>query len=202
MKNLANAYLLSAADGTHVDVRTDRGPWVFLIAHSADCAGCRDYADRLVGARSNFSEWGARLAVVLHSPLAAAQALHGQLDATVEVFADPEQSLPADAGSVLVTDEWGDIFHHAAGGAVRRHREQRRLARRLAVDAGDADELVDDVEARVVREGVGHHAGGEVVGQRDVLRAALGQRERDAEGHVQPRLVRIYISQSCVWRRR
>ncbi len=118
MKNLANAYLLSAADGTHVDVRTGRGPWVFLIAHSADCAGCRDYADRLVGARSNFSEWGARLAVVLHSPLAAAQALHGQLDATVEVFADPEQSLPADAGSVLVTDEWGDIFHHAAGGAA------------------------------------------------------------------------------------
>lgn len=118
MKNLANAYLRSAADGAHVDVRSGRGPWIFLIAHGADCEGCRNYADELVGARAQFGEWGARLAVVLHAPLEQARALHQQLEATVEIFADPEQSLAAEAGSVLVTDEWGDVFHSTHAGAA------------------------------------------------------------------------------------
>ena len=82
MKNLAKAYLLSAADNAHVDVRSGRGPWIFLIAHGADCEGCRNYADELVGARAQFGEWGARLAVVLHAPLEQARALHVQLEAT------------------------------------------------------------------------------------------------------------------------
>ena len=117
MKNLASAYLLSAADGTHVDLRSGRGPWVLLVAHDAACEHCRDYADQLVGARAQLSEWGARLAVVLHAPLEQARTLYQQLDATVEVFSDPEQSLDAVAGSVLVTDEWGDVFHAAEAGA-------------------------------------------------------------------------------------
>ena len=116
MKNLASAYLLSAADGAPVDLRSGRGPWILLVAHDAACERCSDYADQLVSARAQLTEWGARLAVVLHAPLERARTLSEQLDATVEVFADPEQSLDAAPGSVLVTDEWGDVFHAAAAG--------------------------------------------------------------------------------------
>jgi hypothetical protein len=116
MKNVAGAYLLSAADGRHVDIRGGRGPWILLVAHGPHCEQCRDYADALVAARTPLQEWGARLAIVLHDPLADARNLREQLDATIEVFSDPEQSLAAPAGSLLVTDEWGDVFHSTDAG--------------------------------------------------------------------------------------
>lgn len=113
MKNLAHAFLLSAADGTPVDIRSGRGPWIFLVAHGADCQRCRDYADELVGARAAIREWGARLAVVLRGPPPAARALHTALEATIEVFADPDGSLDVPPGTLVVTDEWGDVYHSA-----------------------------------------------------------------------------------------
>ena len=129
MKNLARAYLLSAADGTHVDIRSGRGPWVLLVAHGPDCEGCRDYADVLVAARAQLSEWGARLAVVVPAPLRETRALHERLDATVEVFADPEHSLAAAPASVLVTDEWGDVFHSATAGDEHAFPDPEQIAK-------------------------------------------------------------------------
>ncbi|HEX2166697.1 MAG TPA: hypothetical protein VHG09_05605 [Longimicrobiales bacterium] len=111
--------LTDAATGTRVNLRTGRGPRAIVVVHSADCAECRAYLERLAGASDSFREWDGRVNVVVNEDAVSASALRSGALAFLQVLADPDAALGAEPAAVLLADEWGEV--HFAVQAVMDH---------------------------------------------------------------------------------
>ena len=100
--------------GTPVDLRSGRGPRVLITLHSAGCEGCRTYVADLAGDADRIADWGGRIVVAIPgdgADAAGLTALYG-----VQLLADPERRVASGEAAVFVSDEWGEVYHHAAAG--------------------------------------------------------------------------------------
>ncbi len=87
-----------------------RGPQVIVTMHPTNCAICRGYVHEVATGLSRYDQWGGRLVVVVAGPIEAARPIAAELDGTARVLADPEGKLTAWGSSVVVADEWGEVF--------------------------------------------------------------------------------------------
>ena len=110
---LPRVRLTTSADESEAPLVAGRGPVIVAVAHSAQCAGCRRYVQDLAEASPAFAEWGGRLAVVVPGPGAAARAFAEDLPHSTRVLADPHARLSAWGPSLMVVDEWGEVFFAA-----------------------------------------------------------------------------------------
>ncbi len=110
---LPHVQLTAVADESPAPLVAGRGPMLLLVAHSPGCDECLRYAQELAEACGRFTEWGGRLLVVVRGPVAAAQALAAELPRSMRVLADPHARLPAWGSSLIVADEWGEVFFAA-----------------------------------------------------------------------------------------
>ncbi len=114
---LPNIDLPSVLNGTPVPLRGSGGKTTVLVTvHSAHCAGCREYLDRLAAAAGEFEIWDGRLAVLVPGAPAGAARFEAPFGT---VLADEHGRLadPASA-SVLVADRYGQIFHAVRAGTT------------------------------------------------------------------------------------
>lgn len=104
--------LFSARDGQQVVVEPGRAGVVLIVVHSDKCKECREYVSDVWNQRADIFEWGERLIVVMREP-STEETDFGIPD--IEVLVDANQKLPISGTGVMVTDEWGDVFHATAG---------------------------------------------------------------------------------------
>ena len=112
---LPSASLRAAPDGRETDLRAGSGARVVVIVHSADCARCRNFVQSLASISDEIADWGGRILVLVPGDLGAA-ARFAESAADVEVLADSEGILDIEGGTVIVADEWGEIYFAAEAG--------------------------------------------------------------------------------------
>ena len=123
-ERLPDLRLPSASGGAPVPLVATGGrlvPVIFAV-HSADCAGCRAYAQALAAARAELGEWDARVVIVLPTEVDQAAWFADGNDLPFLVVADGERRLWTRMGmegaAVIVSDPWGEVrMRHAAGAA-------------------------------------------------------------------------------------
>lgn len=111
-RNLPDVVLPSAPTGTAVRLRAGRGPRILLIAHSSACRACRDYLARLAGSDA-IREWDGRVSAVVHEGTSGAAAFRNAGAGSPQVLADPGRAVDHAAGSLVIADEWGEVFFTA-----------------------------------------------------------------------------------------
>jgi hypothetical protein len=113
MKNgIRSLVLLSPHTHERVLLDTGRTACVLVVVHSDRCDACREYVQDLCDQRPQLFEWGERLIVVVRDPSEDPP----DFDRTnLDVFIESEEKLSFSGTGVIVTDEWGDIFHATAG---------------------------------------------------------------------------------------
>ncbi|MGQ0561963.1 MAG: hypothetical protein ACT443_08835 [Gemmatimonadota bacterium] len=108
-KSMLGVELRSARSGAAVNLRSGRGPILFLCVHAPDCQGCADLI-RKTRNLAELDEWGARLMVVVGGPLESATRLQQSVADAVDVYAGSERAICAQGGKLIITDQWGEIY--------------------------------------------------------------------------------------------
>lgn len=92
---------------------------VAVLLHSSTCEGCLAYLDSLAANHQSLVDWDGRVVAVLPEDLARASDLRRQRSLPFTVMADPEglvtEALGMEGGSILIADQWGEIFLAEAG---------------------------------------------------------------------------------------
>ncbi len=115
---LAGVSLPSWTSGAMMDLRSGRGPRVLVTLHSEVCPDCRQYVwGDLASSADRISEWGGRVSVVVPGGLGSADELAGATGGAMQILSDPEGKLASGKATVIVTDEWGEIYFVADAGA-------------------------------------------------------------------------------------
>jgi len=123
-ERLPDLRLPSASDGAPVPLVPTGGrlvPVVFAV-HSADCAGCRTFAQALAAADAEMREWDGRVVVVVPGAVEEAARFAEGAALPFPVLVDAERKLWTRMGmegaAAIVADPWGEVrMRHAAGAA-------------------------------------------------------------------------------------
>ena len=99
--------LTDLASGRAVGLRAGRGPRVLLIPHDAGCQECVKWLNALAADGRAIDDWDARIVMVLPG---AQDSVPSDLGAGVRVLADPDYALRIEAGSLVIADEWGEVY--------------------------------------------------------------------------------------------
>lgn len=105
----------SVRDRSRVELRESGGKTTLVMtAHSAACAGCRNYVHGLESLALELQVWDARLLVVVPGPVSEASVFKSPLGT---VLAD-ERGIVVKPGSasVIVADRYGHIFEATHAG--------------------------------------------------------------------------------------
>lgn len=102
--------LTNAATGAPVSLRSGRGPRVLLVPHDADRAGCIAWVNALVADGRAIGDWGARVGLVLQHDAGAVTELRDALPDAVQLLSDPRNLLQLPPASLIVLDEWGEVY--------------------------------------------------------------------------------------------
>jgi hypothetical protein len=108
------------AGGEPLELRSGRGPRIFLVLHAGYCARCADYLEEAAAIAPQLADWGARLIAIVSDQAAPDPAPQARGGPRVILVADPEAAfakrLNLEGAAIVVTDEWGEIFYAAATG--------------------------------------------------------------------------------------
>lgn len=91
-----------------LETASGRGPRILFTSHPADCGPCAEYARRLIDSAARFQEWDARLLLVRPGPVGPAAP--GSEASGIVYLADPENEIARGAATVVVADEWGEVY--------------------------------------------------------------------------------------------
>lgn len=124
VERLPDLRLPSASGGAPVPLVATGGRLVpvILAAHSAECDGCRAYAQALAAAQAELREWDARVVIVVPADVDQAARFADGIDLPFLIVADAERKVCTRMGmegaAVIVSDQWGEVrTRHAAGAA-------------------------------------------------------------------------------------
>lgn len=93
---------------TEVELRPSRGPRVVVPLHQHECDVCLRYVTGLAATRDRLESWGADLLVVSPEPVSSRVPA---LDAfAVPVLEDPTGIVADGRLSVIIVDEWGEVY--------------------------------------------------------------------------------------------
>ncbi len=109
--------LTTAPTGTEATLRSGRGPRIVLVPHSPACEACMEWMRALASDGHAVDDWDARLSIVVIGSLEQATTVHASLPSGVRTFADPDQALGLAPGSVIVSDEWGEVYFAMSAGS-------------------------------------------------------------------------------------
>lgn len=122
IRRLPDLALPSAPDGTPLRLRSPgREGTVVMVPHSADCQDCQSYVGTLAEAKETLREWDGRVVVMVPGDLTGAATLSRSLNGAFAVVADADgraaERLGVEPGSMVVSDQWGEVFHVYPGAA-------------------------------------------------------------------------------------
>ena len=122
IRRVPDLSLPRAGDGIPVRLRTrGREGTVLLHVHSATCAECLAYLRSLGDAKAELDDWDGRVVAVVPGGVDAAGPVREAVEPGFHVVADPEGSYRErsglEGGSMLIADQWGEVFHVYPGGA-------------------------------------------------------------------------------------
>lgn len=120
LTRLPDLTLPAAPEGTPISLRTHRRQGtVLLLLHSAGCQACLRYVDALAEVHEQLTDWDGRVVVVVPAVASDAAQVHADHATPFAVAADPEGACArrcrVDGGSVLIADQWGEVFFTHAG---------------------------------------------------------------------------------------
>jgi hypothetical protein len=115
---LGGVSLLAWPSGPLTEIGSGHGPRALVTLHSAVCPDCQRYiCGLLASSAGRISEWGGRLGVVVPGNGQSAHELAEVIDGAVPILLDPEGKLALGKATVIVTDEWGEVYFVADAGA-------------------------------------------------------------------------------------
>jgi hypothetical protein len=89
-------------------LRPVRGPRVIVTMHRSDCDECIGYAREIASVRDQVASWGGDIVVVAGEGTAASRPLLPPLG--VPLLEDPEHILAVGRFSVIIVDQWGEVY--------------------------------------------------------------------------------------------
>lgn len=100
--------LKTCIEDGHVVLGPSRGPRVLVAVHEFGCDECIRYVQRVGSIQEELVSWGGDIAVVAPECIGASAA--GLAGLGVPVLEDPDHLLADGRLTVIIADEWGEIY--------------------------------------------------------------------------------------------
>jgi hypothetical protein len=105
---LPSVCLEACCDGAEANLRPSRGPRVLVTMHQAQCGECIGYVRAIASMRQPLASWGADIVIVCPEGSDERDSMLARLG--VPVLEDPKHVIADGRLTVIIADEWGEVY--------------------------------------------------------------------------------------------